>query len=108
MRSADSALPAHEIRHPDSRSTDIVNISLSPTLEELIRRKIDSGLYESAGEVVHAALLLLEERDQVNLMRRERLRDEIAKGVYQADNRQMVDFEEVLRGLQRKPASAAE
>lgn len=85
-----------------------MNISVSPELEELIRRKVESGLYESMGQLIQEALLLLEERDQVTLMRRDRLLAEIAKGVYQADNRQLVDFDEVLRGLQRKPATATE
>ena len=85
-----------------------MHVSVSPALEELIRRKVESGLYESIGQVIQEALLLLEERDQVTLMRRERLLAEIAKGVYQADNRQLVDFDEVLRGLQRKPTTTAE
>ena len=93
---------------PSLRSEDTVNVSVSPALEELIRRKVESGLYESIGQVIQEALLLLEERDQVTLMRRERLLAEIAKGVYQADNRQLVDFDEVLRGLQRKPTTNAE
>jgi antitoxin ParD1/3/4 len=84
-----------------------VQISIPSALEELIRRKVESGLYESFGQVVQEALLLLEERDQVTLMRRGRLQAEIAKGVYQADNRQLVDFAEVLGGLQRKPAASA-
>ena len=85
-----------------------MNISVSVALEEMIRRKVESGLYESVGQVIQEALLLLEERDQVTQMRCERLRTEIAKGVYQADNRQLIDFAEVLRGLQRKPATTAE
>jgi antitoxin ParD1/3/4 len=93
---------------PSPRSEDTVNVSVSPALEGLIRRKVESGLYESIGQVIQEALLLLEERDQVTLMRRERLLAEIAKGVYQADNRQLIDFDEVLRGLQRKLTTTAE
>lgn len=59
-------------------------------------------------QAIQEAITLLEERDQVTLMRRERLLTEIAIGVSQADNRQLVDFDEVLRGLQRKPATATE
>jgi Arc/MetJ-type ribon-helix-helix transcriptional regulator len=81
---------------------------VSPAIEELIRSKVESGSYESVGQLIQEAVLLLEERDQVTLIRRERLHREIAKGVYQADNRQLVDFDEVLRGLERKPAASTE
>lgn len=85
-----------------------MNIALSPMLEELIRRKIESGQYDSAGEVLQEALHLLDEREQVHQLQRSRLLTEIAKGVYQADNRQLVDFDEVLRGLHRKTAAVTE
>jgi len=68
-----------------------MNFSLSPHLEEL-----------------EEALLLLEERDQIRAMRRDRLLQEIATGLYQADNRQLVDQGEVFRALRRKPSSANE
>jgi len=58
--------------------------------------------------VMEEALHLLEERDRIRVMRRERLVDEIAKGIYQADNRQLVDRAEVYAALRRKPASANE
>ncbi len=38
-------------------------VTLSPQLEELVRRKVESGLYQSAGEVLEEALRLLDERD---------------------------------------------
>ena len=85
-----------------------MSFSLPPLLEELVRRKIESGQYDSVTQVVEAALLLLEERDQVRAIRRDRLLQEIAKGLYQADNRQLVDRDEVFRALRRKPASANE
>ena len=58
-----------------------MNISLTPHLEELVKRKVDSGLYVSASEVMREALRLLEERDRLNAMRLEELRAEIKKGV---------------------------
>jgi antitoxin ParD1/3/4 len=42
-----------------------MNISLTPQLEEMIRRRIASGSYNSASEVVREALRLLEENDRV-------------------------------------------
>jgi antitoxin ParD1/3/4 len=40
------------------------NVSLTPELEALVDRKVASGRYRSASEVVRAALRLLDEREQ--------------------------------------------
>ena len=85
-----------------------MSFSLPAHLEALIRQKVERGEYESFRHVLEEALLLLAERDQVRRIRRERLLAEIAKGIYQADNRQLVDRSEVFRVLRRKPASANE
>ena len=85
-----------------------MSLSLPPHLEALVRRKVESGQYDSFGQVIEEALLLLQERDQVDKLRRERLREEVARGLYQADNRQLVEREEVFRALHRKPATASE
>lgn len=52
-----------------------MNVVLSPELEALVRRKVESGPYDDAAEVVREALHLLEERD-----RHDRLRAAIAVG----------------------------
>jgi antitoxin ParD1/3/4 len=58
-----------------------MNISLTPQLEELVKKKVDSGLYVSASEVMREALRLLEERDRLSAIRLEELRAEIKKGL---------------------------
>ncbi len=58
-----------------------MNISLTPQLEELVKRKVASGLYSSASEVMREALRLLEERDRLHAMRLEELRAEIKQGL---------------------------
>jgi antitoxin ParD1/3/4 len=40
------------------------NVSLTPELEALVDRKVASGRYRTASEVVRAALRLLDEREQ--------------------------------------------
>lgn len=85
-----------------------MNISLSPRLEQLVRQKVTSGTYDSINQVIEEALFLLEERDLARSLRRDRLLEEIATGVYQADNRQLVDSIEVFRSLHRKPISSEE
>lgn len=58
-----------------------MNISLTPHLEGLVKGKVDSGLYNSASEVMREALRLLEERDQLRELRLDELRREIQKGI---------------------------
>jgi antitoxin ParD1/3/4 len=67
-----------------------MNVSLTPELERLVNEKVESGLYQTASEVVREALRLLKERDQA----REELRadvlagfDQLARGDGRAYNR---------------------
>ncbi len=62
-----------------------MNISLTPQLEELVKSKVDSGLYGSASEVMRDALRLLDERDRLRAVRLEELRAEIKKGIDSGD-----------------------
>jgi antitoxin ParD1/3/4 len=57
-----------------------MQVSLTPKLEELVREKIESGLYNDASEVIREALRLMREFDAVQQLKLERLRDELAKG----------------------------
>jgi len=41
-----------------------MNVSLTPELERFVERKVGSGRYNSASEVLREALRLLEEHDQ--------------------------------------------
>jgi antitoxin ParD1/3/4 len=53
-----------------------MNVSLTPELERLVNEKVESGLYQTASEVVREALRLLKERDQA----REQLRGDVQAG----------------------------
>ena len=57
----------------------------SPHLEALIREKVETGRYASAGEVVGEAIQLLEERDRQNAALREALLRDLQVGIDQAD-----------------------
>jgi antitoxin ParD1/3/4 len=59
----------------------IMNISLTPQLEKLVKNKVESGHYGSASEVMREALRLLAERDHRQSVRIEELRAEIKKGL---------------------------
>jgi antitoxin ParD1/3/4 len=58
-----------------------MNISLNPHFEELVKGKVESGLYNSVSEVMREALRLLEERDQLRDLRLEVLRRDIQTGM---------------------------
>ncbi len=79
-----------------------MNVSLPHDLSDAIRRRVASGLYDSAQQVVREALILLDERDQTRVLRRERLLRELAIGIDQANDRQLVDGLEVFRRLRNK------
>ena len=53
-----------------------MNVSLTPTLESIVRKKVESGLYNNASEVVREAIRQMDERDR----RLEQLRFAIAEG----------------------------
>ena len=42
-----------------------MNVNLTPQLEELVRSKVNSGMYTSASEVVREALRLMDEQDRL-------------------------------------------
>ena len=42
-----------------------MNVNLTPKLEDMVKKKVASGLYNSASEVVREALRLMEEQDRV-------------------------------------------
>jgi antitoxin ParD1/3/4 len=79
-----------------------MNVSLTPELERLIHKKVESGLYLSASEVVREALRLLEERDMLQALKHEELRREIQIGIDQADRGELLDGAEVFEKLRTK------
>jgi antitoxin ParD1/3/4 len=78
------------------------NIALPGDLDDMIRAKVASGLYDSRTQVIREALILLDERDRTRALRQERLLRELAIGIDQANDRQMVDGLEVFRRLRNK------
>ena len=62
-----------------------MNISLTPELEEMVRQKVESGMYNSASEVIREALRLFSEQEQIRQQRLEVLRKEIQIGLDELD-----------------------
>lgn len=78
-----------------------MHVSLTPQLEEIVKRKVESGMYHSSSEVVREAIRLLDERDRIQEMKLEALRHEIQLGLESGEARP-VDFEDVKkRGRER-------
>jgi antitoxin ParD1/3/4 len=48
-----------------------MNVSLTPELEQLIEQKLKTGMYSSASEVIRAGLRLLQEHDDIRLVKLE-------------------------------------
>ena len=50
-----------------------MNITLTPPLESMVQGKVASGLYSSPSEVMRDALRLMQEQDDINALRLEKL-----------------------------------
>ena len=62
-----------------------MNVSLTPELETFIQGKVKTGLYYSASEVVREGLMLLHERDKLQQLRLQELRQDIQAGLDSGD-----------------------
>jgi len=81
-----------------------MNISLNPHFEELVKAKVESGLYNSASEVMREALRLLEERDQLRELRLAELKRDIQKGIDSGEATPLNMEEIKARGRERLAA----
>jgi antitoxin ParD1/3/4 len=70
-----------------------MNVSLTAELERFVEKKVQSGLYNNASEVIREALRLLKEHDEIRL----KWREQIERGWHQAQAGQVVEGEEVFR-----------
>ena len=66
-----------------------MNVSLTPELAELVKKKVSTGLYGNSSEVVRAALRLMVERDAGS--EEANWRGRIQRGLAQADRGEFVE-----------------
>jgi antitoxin ParD1/3/4 len=71
----------------------VMYIPLPRDLEDLVKRKVEAGEYESASDVVVAALYLLAARDRFLEGEREELRREIQLGIDQCERGEVAPFD---------------
>jgi antitoxin ParD1/3/4 len=82
-----------------------MNIILPPELEEMVYQKVKLGIYNSPSEVIHEGLRRLQEEDELIVLRREKLRREILKGMEQMQNEQYKSYDsaaELVEDIIRK------
>ena len=63
------------------------NVSLTPQLQRYVARKLKTGRYQTASEVVREALRLLEEQDRARQVKLADLRQTINAGLADIDER---------------------
>ena len=76
-----------------------MTISLTPELEHLIARQVQSGQFDSPSEVIREGLRRLEKEEASPELRFQELQREITIGIEQADSGQIKPFdaEDILR-----------
>jgi antitoxin ParD1/3/4 len=86
-----------------------MNVSLTPELEKLVLQKVRSGQYNNNSEVVREALRLMVERDRLQELHVQYLKDALAEGIAQADRGELIDgptaVSEVRESLRRRRKS---
>lgn len=70
-----------------------MNVSLSRQLQGFIERKVRTGRYQTASEVVREGLRLIEGRDTQRALQLRRLREEIRVGLDQVEKGQVAPLD---------------
>src|ERR1700730_11221278 len=84
----------------------IMNISLTPELAKFVKKEVESGLYQTASEVVRAGLRRLRE-DQASRLPQtprtlEELETQLLQSIDRLDRGEGVDGEGVFRRLRKR------
>lgn len=79
-----------------------MNISLTPELENFVQKKVESGFYTSASEVVRESLRLMYHYDDLQKRRMEQLNVSIEEGLLQLKAGKKVSASEAYQRLKKK------
>ena len=87
-----------------------MNVSLTPELEKFVEKEVQSGLYQTASEVVRAGLRRLKEDQTVRLPQApktlEELETQLLQSIDRLDRGEGVDGKESLRRLRKRMKEA--
>jgi antitoxin ParD1/3/4 len=81
-----------------------MEISLTPALEQFVKRQMDSGNYSSAADVVLTAMQFFEEHEHVYKGRFDELSRDVMEGYEAAERGEFIDGEVVFDNLRAKLA----
>ena len=81
-----------------------MNVSLAPELERFVNRKVESGLYTSASEVIREALRLLAEKEAEQEAKLQALRGMLQEGL-QSGTAQPFALDELKKKARAKKAA---
>jgi antitoxin ParD1/3/4 len=83
-----------------------MNVSLTPELAKFVEKEVESGLYQTASEVIRAGLRRLKEDQAVRLPRMPKTLEELERQLLQSvdslDRGEGVDGEEAFRRLRKR------
>lgn len=82
-----------------------MNVSLTPELEKLVTRKVESGLYQSASEVIREGLRLLDDHDRLRELQLNEVRKKIQIGLDQLDRGEGVPGDQAQARMKRRSAA---
>ena len=85
-----------------------MSIALKIEQEQFIQKKLESGKYSSADEVIFEAFQLLEERDQHYEQWLQDTRQKVSDGLAQLDRGEGLDGESVMARLKERIRNARE
>jgi antitoxin ParD1/3/4 len=87
-----------------------MNVSLTPELEKFVEKEVQSGLYQTASEVVRAGLRRLKQDQESTRPHAPQTLDELEQQLLQSverfDRGEGVDGEEVFRRLRKRIKNA--
>jgi antitoxin ParD1/3/4 len=79
-----------------------MNVNLGAVFDEFVAEMLGTGLYQSQSEILREGLRLLKEREDLKKFRLAEFRNEISRGVEQADRGEFVDGPQTFAKIREK------
>jgi|GEM_PF-1586109 len=85
----------------------MITVALPAESEEYINAKVQSGQFNSPGELIQAGIQLLREQEALRQIKLDHLRGEIAVGLKAEERGELISSEDVFRELYQRNSEAA-